>query len=112
MAAAGNEPLTMCFTGDEPLQILKTLGWRGEIHVIIAAPPEHFRDLYRLIAGETHIRLARASSPINSKQRRGIYDNIRGTRGPFSAAAADMVVVLVVSFVSSQAWKSYEILCM
>jgi hypothetical protein len=102
----------MRFTGDEPVQILKTLRWQGEIHVIIAAPPEHFRDLYQLIAGETHIRLARASSPINSKRRRGIYDSIRGTRGPFSAAAAAMVVVSVVSFVSSQAWKLYEILCM
>jgi hypothetical protein len=51
--------------------------------------------LYRLVAGKMHIRLLGASAPINPTQWTGIFDNICGARGPFSAAAS-MVVVLVV----------------
>ena len=62
------------------------------------------RSLDRLIAGEKHIRLLRALSPINPMHMRLKLDFIRGGRGPFPGATA-MVVVLVVSL--RQAWKAY-----
>ena len=71
------------------------LRWCGDDDMNIALPSECFEDLYRLIAGETHVRLTGTSFPIDPTQRRGIYDHICGNRGSFPAAAS-MVVVLVV----------------
>jgi hypothetical protein len=44
--------------------------------------------LDRLIAGEKHICLLGASSPINQMHRSGIFGLLGGTRGPFLQAAA------------------------
>ena len=79
---------------------------RREIHVIITAPSDHFRDLYHwLISDETHVHLTKAWSPINSMGCSGIYDNICGARGPFLVAAAAMVLVVGCLFPSFQGWK-------
>jgi hypothetical protein len=62
------------------------------------------RALDRLVAGEKHICLLGALSPI-SPARMGLkLDFICSGRGPFPGATA-MVVVLVVSL--WQAWKAY-----
>jgi hypothetical protein len=69
--------------------------------------PHHWsilRALDWIIAGEKHIRLLGALSPINLTRMRLKLDFIRGGRGPFPGATA-MVVVLVVSL--RQAWKTY-----
>jgi hypothetical protein len=62
------------------------------------------RALDRLIAGEKHICLLGALSPINPTHMRLKLDFICSGRGPFPGAMA-MVVVLVVSV--RQAWKAY-----
>jgi hypothetical protein len=69
--------------------------------------PHHqsvLRALDRLIAGEKHILLLGALSPINPMCMHLKLDFICGSRGPFPEAMA-MVVVLVVSL--WQAWKAY-----
>ncbi len=60
--------------------------------------PRHqsvLRALDRLIAGEKHIRLLGASSPINQTCRSGIFGLLGGARGPFLAAAAVVMWVLL-----------------
>jgi hypothetical protein len=61
------------------------------------------RALDQLIAGEKHICLLGALSPINPMCMRLKLDLICGSRGPFLGVTA-MVVVLVVSL--RQAWKA------
>ncbi len=53
------------------------------------------RALDRLIAGEKHIRLLRASSPIDQTCRSAIFGLLGGARGPFLAAAAMVMWVLL-----------------
>ncbi len=48
-----------------------------------------------LMAGEKHIRLLGASSPINQTHRSGIFGLSGGARGPFLAAAAMVMWVLL-----------------
>jgi hypothetical protein len=62
------------------------------------------RALDRLIAGEKHISLLGALSPINPTCMHLKLDLICSGRVPFPGAMA-MVVVLVVSL--RQAWKAY-----
>jgi hypothetical protein len=69
--------------------------------------PHHqsvLRALDWLIAGEKHICLLGALSPINPTHMRLKMDFICGNREQFPGATA-MVVVLVVSL--RQAWKAY-----
>jgi hypothetical protein len=54
----------------------------------LASPSERLRALDRLIAGEKHIRLLGALSPINQMRRSGIFGLLDGARGPFLAVAA------------------------
>ncbi len=74
----------------------KMLWWCGNDDMNLALPSECFGDLYRLIAGETHIRFTGTSYPIDPMQRGGISDNICGARGPFPAAPAMVMSVLLV----------------
>ena len=115
-AAAGNGPLALHMLSYIPRQcvrssigydapvkrICNSLGMsrykspkhsNGEARFMSSSPHhrEPLRDLYRLIAGETHIRLTRASYPIDSMRCSGIYHNVCGARGPFPAVAAAMV---------------------
>ncbi len=53
------------------------------------------KALDRLIAGEKHIRLLGASSPIDQTPRSGIFVLLGGARGPFLAAAAMVMWVLL-----------------
>ncbi len=53
------------------------------------------RALDRLIAGEKHIRLLGALSPINQMRCSGIFGLLGGARGPFLAAAAMVMWVLL-----------------
>ncbi len=53
------------------------------------------RALDRLIAGEKHIRLLGASSPINQRRSSGIFGLLGGAKGPFLAAAAMVMWVLL-----------------
>ena len=101
-AAAGNGPLAphhdqirypgqanMGFTSDEPVTIPQTLRWCGDVDMNLASSPsECLGDLYRLIPGESHIRLTGASYTINPTHCHGISDCIFGAREPFLAAAA------------------------
>jgi hypothetical protein len=60
--------------------------------------PRHWsvlRALDWLIAGEKHICLLGASSPINQTHRSGIFGLLGGARGPFLAAAAMVMWVLL-----------------
>jgi hypothetical protein len=72
------------------------LRWCGDDDMNLGSPLECFGDFYRLIAGETHIRLAGILYPIDLMQCSRILDNICGTRGPFPAAAAMVMSVLLV----------------
>jgi hypothetical protein len=54
----------------------------------LVSPSEHLRALDRLIAGEKHIRLLGASSPIDQTRCSRIFGLLGGARGPFLAAAA------------------------
>jgi hypothetical protein len=53
------------------------------------------RALDRLITRKMHIRLLGASSPSDQMRRSGIFDLLGGARGPFLAAAAMVVWVLL-----------------
>jgi hypothetical protein len=53
------------------------------------------RALDRLIAREKHIRLLRASSPINQTCSSGFFGLQGGARGPFLVAVAMMMWVLL-----------------
>jgi hypothetical protein len=53
------------------------------------------RALDRLIAGEKHIRLLGASSPINQTRCSRIFGLLGGARGPFQVAAATVMWVLL-----------------
>ncbi len=61
----------------------------------LASPSERLRALDRLIAIEKNIRLLGASSPINQTRRSGIFGLLGGARGPFLAAAAMVMWVLL-----------------
>ena len=74
----------------------KMLRWCSDDEMNLASPSECFRDLCRLVAGKTHIRLIGPSYPIDSTRRIGIYDNICGARGTFPAAPAMVMSVLLV----------------
>ena len=111
-AAAGNGPLALYMLSYIPRQCVRSIGYdapvkricnslgmsrykspkhsNGEARFMSSSPHhrEPLRDLYRLIAGETHIRLTVTSYPIDSTHCRGTYNSICGARGPFPAAAA------------------------
>jgi hypothetical protein len=70
--------------------------WCGDDDMNLASPSECFGDLYWLIADETNIRLTGALSLIDSMRHHGISDYICGTRGPFPAAAAAMVMLVLL----------------
>jgi hypothetical protein len=53
------------------------------------------RALDWLIAGEKHICLLGASSPIDQTRRSGIFGLLGGARGPFLVAAAMVMWVLL-----------------
>jgi hypothetical protein len=74
----------------------KMLRWCGNDDMNLASPSECFGDLYRLIAGETHNCFTGTSYPIDPTQRSGISDNICSARGPFPAAPAMVMSVLLV----------------
>ena len=84
------------------------LWWCGDDDMTLALPSECFGDLDRLIAGETHIRLTGISYPIDPTQCSGIFDNICGASGPFPAAAAMVMSVLLVGRRCLRRHKSYK----
>ncbi len=65
------------------------------IVINLALPSEHLRALDPLIAKEKHIPLLGASSPINQMRRSGIFGLLGGARGPFLAASAMVMWVLL-----------------
>jgi hypothetical protein len=61
----------------------------------LASPSERLSSLDRLMAGEKHICLLRALSPIDQTCRSGIFGLSGGARGPFLVMAAMVMWVLL-----------------
>jgi hypothetical protein len=53
------------------------------------------RALDRLITGKKHVRLLGAASPIDQTRHSGIFGLLGGAQGPFLAAAAMVMWVLL-----------------